>query len=50
MDLSIVYTAKILEYLLAVVYLLIGFPFFAFVLDIELPFAEKLPGWSIKRR
>lgn len=50
MDFSLIYQAKALEYLLAVSYVLLGFPFFAFVLDIDLPFADHLPGWSIKKR
>jgi hypothetical protein len=49
MDLSAVYQAKAAEYLLAVTYLLIGFPFFAFVLDIDLPGAQYLPGWKRRR-
>lgn len=49
MDLAIIYQAKAMEYLLAATYVLIGFPFFAYVLEIDLPFAEYLPGWSLKR-
>lgn len=49
MDLSIVYQAKAMEYLLAATYVLIGFPFFGYVLNIDLPFADKLPGWSLKK-
>lgn len=49
MDFLTIYNAKAAEYLLAVTYVLIGFPYFAYVLEIDLPFADKLPGWSIRK-